>query len=151
MSVGELLRCAVLFFPSLSGCQVSVICEMKAVICAMAYPLSRCQFLLLATAPCSLLRVMFNGCVAPYRWWYSLVVWWRFEEVKPRIAREGLLRRTTIEINSCSERMEQRRWGSEMDGWMDGQAYKRREIVCLMSRCGCGGIGCWRLAVERLM
>lgn len=78
----ELLRCAILFFSSLSGCQVSVICEMKAVIRTMAYPLSRCQFLLLATAPGSLLRVMLNGCVAPYRRWYILVAGLRFKIVK---------------------------------------------------------------------
>lgn len=79
---------------------------MKAIIRTMAYPLSRCQFLLLATAPRSLLRVMLNGRVAPYRWWDILVAGGRLKKVKPRIARERLLWRTTIGISPCTQRME---------------------------------------------
>lgn len=76
---------------------------MKAIIRTMAYPLSRCQFLLLATAPCSLLRVMLNGRVAPYRWWYILVARCSIIKVENWIIRKGLLWRTIIEISLCLE------------------------------------------------
>lgn len=147
----ELLRCAVLFFPSLSGCQDSVVCEIKAIICTMAYPLSRRQFLFLTTAPCSLLRVMLNGRVSPYRLWYVLVViWLRLEvEVEASIAREGLLRRRTLR-SACILG----EWGFpiQVKGSVQGcYAYNRREIVGLVSWCRGGGIDCRRLVIEWLL